>query len=108
MKVIGLTGYSGRSYLIEATEREISQLFGNTDREWADTKLRHMRPAYGSDMPSIVGLEINVEAAYAQLAWLRRRNAEFIELIHKLRSTASAIEDSRPLFTMVTGEDAKS
>jgi hypothetical protein len=105
MKVIG---QSAQGYLIAASESDIARLFGGTDKEFEAVKLDHLNPGYGMRRSSLIGLEINVDNAYAQLAWLRRRNAEFTDLIQKLRMTATAIEDSRPLFTAVTGDGAMS
>jgi len=86
-------------YLITATEREIEQLYGpnkDFDRQTSWYK--------SNNSGSLVGLKIDVDTAYLQLAWLQRRDSEFYKLCKALRDTAEHIESSKPLFDRVIGD----
>ena len=101
MKVIGK---SEAGYLIAATESEIGDMFGVTSiygDEWKKVREELRRKTYSD---SLVGLQINVSAEYARLAWLRRRNEDFKCLVESLRKTADTIEASKPLFEAVVGD----
>ena len=103
MKVIGK---SDAGYLIAASEQEIANLFGFY---WeGEDKYRATLDALGHKAPysgqrSLIGLEIKPSTAYDQLSWLRSRDREFDELVKKLRATADAIQDHRPLFDAIVG-----
>ena len=102
MKVIGK---SQQGYLIAASEREIQELFGFDygDKEWEAVKKAHER-APGNYSSGLVGLEINVSAAYSQLTWMRRRDSEFDCLVKSLRKTADEIQNSKPLFDLIIAD----
>lgn len=102
MKVIGK---SQQGYLIAASEYEIEQLFGfgYGAKEWDEVRKTHERTP-GNYNSGLVGLEINVSAAYNQLAWMRRRDREFDDLVKTLRKTADEIQNSKPLFDLIIAD----
>lgn len=104
MKVIGK---SEQGYLISATEREIAQLFGRYPSEDAFKKiLNEQLGREGFHGRDLVGLEIEPGIAFQQLAWLRRRDREFDDLCSALRKAADMIQDHRPLFNKIAGDDS--
>lgn len=105
MKVIGK---SGAGYLIAASESEIANLFGHYSSEDAfKAELDRQLGRNGYHRGDLIGLEIRPNVAFNQLLWLRRRDREFDELVKKLRETADAIQDHRPLFDSIIGDKEK-
>lgn len=105
MKVIGK---SERGYLIAASDTEIANLFGFSryDDAWKDT----VRAGVGYNnyqADNLVGLEIHVATAYAQLEWMRRRDREFDEMTKNLRNLADQIQNTKPLFDSIIGDKPK-
>lgn len=105
MKVIGT---SDQGYLIAASANEIANLFGWSStyaEEWkAHLKAEERDSQWAS---GLIGMEINVGTAYEQLAWLRRRDREFDDLVKSLRKTADMIQDHRPLFDAIVADKPK-
>lgn len=104
MKIIGK---SEQGYLISAGESEIANLFGFSslyDKAWEEHLKVEKRDSNGHRNKDLVGMQINVSAAYAQLEWMRRRDSEFDRLCRQLRETADEIQNHKPLFDNIIGD----
>ena len=89
MKIIGKT--EDQKYLIEASEYDIANLFGEYSASYLRDKKIKLEP----------GLIIEVSTAFNKLEWLQRRNREFNDLVKSLREAADKIECNKPLFNRV-------
>ena len=89
MKIIG-KGQSGK-FLIEATDREIANLFGF----YWEGQLRE------AGIKLEPGMEIDPSKEYDKLAWLRKRNQDFNDLVKHLRRTADLIDNNRGAFDKI-------
>jgi hypothetical protein len=103
---VKVIGKSQDGYLIAATEREIANLFGfyweGEDKYKAALKEQGVGDHYGGR--DLIGLTIKPAEAYQQLSWLRSRDREFDDLCKKLRETADAIQNHKPLFDVIVGD----
>ena len=101
MKIIGK---SEQGYLLAASEQELPNLFGWSSTYSDEWKAHLKAEKRGGSYGTLIGMEVKVGIAYEQLAWLRRRDREFDDLVKALRKTADAIQDHRPLFDAIIGD----
>jgi hypothetical protein len=108
---VKVIGESADGYLITASRDEIANLFGfywaSDEKYRAELKKQlgeDLDSSYGQRRGSLIGLTIHPSQAFSQLSWLRQRDAEFDGLCKRLRETADAIQNHKPLFDTIIGD----